>query len=115
MAEATNGPLHYTEAPAVGTRIWFIDGWDNIRNGVVSRVDGNSIAIIEGNDDDPLYNRFMIARPISQLYRSYKDCLMEELQKEMTRHELKVKALLYNTAGTSYNPPDVLEICNARD
>lgn len=104
MAEVTNGPLHYTEAPAVGTRVWFVDGWDNIREGVVSRVDGNSIAIIEGNDDDPLYNRFSIARPIFHLYRSYKDCLMEELDKEMTRHELKVKALLYNTAGTSYTP-----------
>ena len=104
MAEVTNGPLHYTEAPAVGARVWFVDGWDNIRVGVVSRVDGNDIAIIEGNDDDPLYNRFSVVRPICHLYRSYKDCLMEELEKEMTRHELKVKALLYNTAGTYYTP-----------
>ena len=115
MAEVTNGPLHLTEAPAVGTRVWFIDGWDNIREGVVSRVDGNSIAMIEGNDDDPLYNRFMVARPVCQLYRSYKDCLTDALNQEMTRHEFKVKALLYNTAGTPYNPPNIMEMYDARD
>ena len=105
MAEVTNGPLHFTEAPAVGTRVWFVDGWDNIRNGVVSHVDGGSIVTIEGNDNDPLYNRFSIARPVFLLYRSYKDCMIEELDKEMTRHELKVKALLYNTAGAPYELP----------
>lgn len=97
--------LHYSEPPPVGAHVWFLDGWNHIREGIVSCIDGQ-LAFIDGNDEDPLYNRFTVTRLPQEIYQSHLDCLREQLSIEMRRHQNIMAALLVDTKGTDYAPFD---------
>lgn len=97
--------LHYKEPPPVGAHVWFLDGWDHIREGIVSRIEGRLI-FINGNDEDPLYNRYCVTRLPEEIYKSHLDCLREQIHLEQVRHNQKMNALLADVKDSEYIPPE---------
>ena len=111
--EVSDAPRYFTVAPPVGTIVWLVDSWDNVRKGSVTEVTaGTPIVKVTVDDDDPLYGQFTIMRMFYQLYRTREDCIADELKREMDRHQAKIWSLMQTTPrppGESIaGPPDLM-------